>query len=75
MPIEMKNADERIFDEINQTLQKAQEYTAECDCILILMQRNAGGVMYLANSSMRLETVSYITTSFLHKFHAEVSRQ
>ena len=67
--IELTNRDERIATEIEDAFKRAKEKSAECDSILILMQRKEGGLLYEALPSMRLETLSYLATSFLHGFH------
>lgn len=66
---ELKNRDERIAAEIEDAFKRAREKAPDCDCILILMQRREGGLVWEAMPSMRAETVNYLATSFLHGFH------
>jgi hypothetical protein len=69
MTIELKPRKERIAAEIDEVLKQAKEKSAECDSIVVLMQRENGGVVYVANDSMRLETLSFVASSFLYDLH------
>ena len=67
--LKVANKDERIAVEIAEAFDRAKKQSIDCDSILILMQRKEGGLIYEAIPSMRLETISYLATSFLHGFH------
>jgi hypothetical protein len=54
--------------DLDAALEKAAAHTAECEGIIIIMQRKTpkGGFFYYTNSDMRLETVVWYTTSLQH---------
>ncbi len=66
---ELKERDQRLSEEMADALKRAQDDAPDCDAILILMQRKDGGIIYKAMPSMRIETMSYLATGFLHGFH------
>ena len=72
MPLELKQRNERIADEVNDVLAKAKAQSEDCDCVLVILQRNKGGVVYMANESARIETLSFVATAFLNKFHEAI---
>ena len=72
--IELKNRDERIAAEIADTIEKAKAKSADCDCVLVIMQHKDGGIVYEANDSTRLEPLSFIARSFLIRLHTGIDK-
>jgi len=72
MALELAQRNERIAAEICDALAKAKVKSEDCDCVLVILQRNKGGVVYMANESARIETLSFVATAFLHKFHEAI---
>jgi len=74
MPIELQERNERITNEISEALSKAAMQADECGCVLVIMERNKGGITYFSNDSVRIETLSFLATAFLHKFHEAITQ-
>jgi hypothetical protein len=49
---------------------RAIEHIDECDSILIIMQKREGGMLWYAPDEGRIETASFMATSFLHWLHS-----
>jgi hypothetical protein len=56
--------------DLKSPLTRAMERIEECDSILILMQKKQGGMVWFAPDNGRIETASFMATSFLHWLHS-----
>lgn len=69
---ELKHRDERLAEEMSGVFERAKDRSDKCDFVLVLMQHKEGGIVWESMPSMRVETVIFIATTFLHSFIAEM---
>jgi hypothetical protein len=74
MMLEIKHKDERLNEELDEVFKRAKEKSIGCDSILVIMQAKDGRLIYEANPSMRLDTLSFMATSFLVNLHTEIRK-
>ena len=61
-------------EEICAELQKANARAAECDSIIIVMEKRSGGVIWLANDSTTLKNINWLLDSCKNHLFNELAK-